>query len=231
MLHFSDSKAMARTLRAALAERHINITHSDTLEIVARQFGFANWNMLAARIENDANPPVLPPGWRTSGSGRPDIYRVGLDPAEPGAVRIATVERSGVIEADHFASLMQSILADDYRGKTLRVSAELKARAIERGVLWMRIDPASGRALRLDNMGGRAINGALRGDVDWTERSIVLDVPDEAASIHYGIMLGGGGELWARNFRLDTVDAARPAPALPRQPVNPGFGAPGEAST
>jgi len=40
---------MARTLRAALAESE-DLTHSQSLEIVAKQFGFDNWNVLAAII-------------------------------------------------------------------------------------------------------------------------------------------------------------------------------------
>jgi 2-hydroxychromene-2-carboxylate isomerase len=61
---FLDSKAMARALRSALAERQIDISHSDSLELVARQFGFDDWNMLAARIEA-GRPRRLPPGWQT----------------------------------------------------------------------------------------------------------------------------------------------------------------------
>ncbi|WP_267922696.1 glyoxalase superfamily protein [Methylobacterium sp. C25] len=34
-----DPKAMAKTLRQALAERGIDISHSDSLECVARQLG------------------------------------------------------------------------------------------------------------------------------------------------------------------------------------------------
>jgi hypothetical protein len=44
-----DAKDMARTLRAALAGK-ADLTHSQSLEIVARQFGFDNWNILAAKI-------------------------------------------------------------------------------------------------------------------------------------------------------------------------------------
>lgn len=229
MLHFTDSKMMAKALRKALAERRIEITHADSLEFVARQFGFANWNMLSARIDAEQSPSVLPEGWKISGGGRPDVYRIGIDPAEPGAVRIATVSRSDVVDADHLGSLMQSILADEFRGQTLRISAELKGRGVERGVLWMRVDPANGRSLRFDNMLSRATNGPIRGDVAWTERSIVLDVPTDAATIHYGIMLGGGGELWARNFRLEAVDPASVATTgspYPSRPANLGFGAP-----
>ena len=50
-----DAKAMAKSMREALAARDIKITHSEALEIVARQFGLASWNVLAAKIA--AAPP------------------------------------------------------------------------------------------------------------------------------------------------------------------------------
>lgn len=45
-----DAKAMAKAMREMLAEREVAITHSEALEIVARQFGLANWNILSAKI-------------------------------------------------------------------------------------------------------------------------------------------------------------------------------------
>jgi hypothetical protein len=56
MRDFRDAKAMAKTLREALAARSIEISHSQALEIVARQFGSDTWNILSARI--DAKPPT-----------------------------------------------------------------------------------------------------------------------------------------------------------------------------
>ena len=44
-----DAKAMARSLRVALADRNFSLSHSECLEIVARQFGLADWNTLAAQ--------------------------------------------------------------------------------------------------------------------------------------------------------------------------------------
>lgn len=44
------SKLMAKAMREALAEKNLTISHSEALEIVARQFGLANWNVLAAKI-------------------------------------------------------------------------------------------------------------------------------------------------------------------------------------
>lgn len=46
-----DAKLMAKSLRAAMAERQVPLSHSETLEIVARQFGYDNWNVLAAKID------------------------------------------------------------------------------------------------------------------------------------------------------------------------------------
>lgn len=51
MRDYRDAKAMAKALREALGEREMAITHSEALEIVARQFGLANWNILSAKID------------------------------------------------------------------------------------------------------------------------------------------------------------------------------------
>lgn len=45
-----DSKAMAKVLRQSLAMRGLNLSHSECLEIVAHQFGLADWNTLSAII-------------------------------------------------------------------------------------------------------------------------------------------------------------------------------------
>lgn len=45
-----DPKQMAKALRTALAEHGTDITHSQALEIVARQHGAKDWNTLSARL-------------------------------------------------------------------------------------------------------------------------------------------------------------------------------------
>ncbi len=50
----SRSKSMAKALRKALADRNVDLSHSDCLEIVARQFGFPDWNTLKATSDGDA---------------------------------------------------------------------------------------------------------------------------------------------------------------------------------
>ena len=51
MRDFRDAKAMARTLREALAAKATTISNSEALELVARMLGERDWNTLAAAIE------------------------------------------------------------------------------------------------------------------------------------------------------------------------------------
>jgi len=50
MRDFRDAKAMARTLRQALAGKGQTISNSEALELVARMLGERDWNTLAAAI-------------------------------------------------------------------------------------------------------------------------------------------------------------------------------------
>jgi hypothetical protein len=51
MRDFRDAKTMARSLRDALKAKAVETTHSDSLELIAKAFGFDNWNILSAKIE------------------------------------------------------------------------------------------------------------------------------------------------------------------------------------
>jgi hypothetical protein len=51
MRDFRDAKTMAHALRNALQDRAVAITHSDSLELIAKAFGYDDWNILAAKIE------------------------------------------------------------------------------------------------------------------------------------------------------------------------------------
>jgi hypothetical protein len=73
MRDFRDAKVMARTLRAALAANGLKITISQSLELIAKAFGVADWNTLAAAIRkrapdprNDTSPPPSPTGASTA---------------------------------------------------------------------------------------------------------------------------------------------------------------------
>jgi hypothetical protein len=210
MQSFLDAKIMAKALRLALSERDLALSHGDCLELVARQFGLADWNTLAARIAAVQNEGglALPEGWFVTDGTDLRSYRLGLDPVMPGAALIESRFKrgSGVdLSGDTYAVLMQSVDGDAYRGQRLKLTAPLKTEDADAGTIWMRVDQSPGSVVRFDNMLTRKRYGAIKGTNDWTARSIVLDVPESAASIHYGFLLQGYGRVWARGFEIEPV--------------------------
>jgi ClpX C4-type zinc finger/Glyoxalase superfamily protein len=51
MRDFRDAKAMAHALRDALKAKAVETTHSECLELIAKAFGYENWNILSAKVE------------------------------------------------------------------------------------------------------------------------------------------------------------------------------------
>ena len=51
MRDFRDAKIMAHALRDALIGKAVETTHSESLELIAKAFGYANWNILSAKID------------------------------------------------------------------------------------------------------------------------------------------------------------------------------------
>jgi Glyoxalase superfamily protein/Clp amino terminal domain, pathogenicity island component len=76
MRDFRDAKAMARTLRAALAAKGLKITTSESLELIAQAFGATDWNTLSATIRaqtpapRESASPLPPPTVESFGAAR-----------------------------------------------------------------------------------------------------------------------------------------------------------------
>lgn len=51
MRTYKDAKVMAKCLRQLLSARAVSLSHSESLEIVAQQLGFGDWNTLAAKLD------------------------------------------------------------------------------------------------------------------------------------------------------------------------------------
>jgi ATP-dependent Lon protease len=75
MRDYRDAKAMAQTLRDALKARSVSLTHSESLEIVARTLGFHDWNALSAAIQagkpDDHPAPTAPAALNSHGAVLP----------------------------------------------------------------------------------------------------------------------------------------------------------------
>lgn len=53
-----NAKIMAKGLRGSLVDRNISLSHSTCLDIVARQFGFADWNTLSVKLPAQEGPEI-----------------------------------------------------------------------------------------------------------------------------------------------------------------------------
>ena len=72
-------KAMARHLRAALADRGVTVSHAEALELVARQLGMRDWNTLAAASSRDPGGGPRPPRRSCASSTRPAALSFYVD--------------------------------------------------------------------------------------------------------------------------------------------------------
>jgi len=200
MPHHKDLK---RLVRARMAETGENYTQA-----------------LTALLSAPALDPVPPP-WHVSGTHRAN-YVAGLlpDSASQDGARVVRLRlRTGVADPVGFGTLMQSIAAKRYVGRRVRFAAALRAHEVgDWAGLWLRIDTDSGPR-QLDNSYDRP----LRESTDWQPAAVVLDVPHEATSLHFGVLLSGAGavDLAQPTFTVvgaDVAVTAKPPAPLPDEP-------------
>ena len=95
----------------------------------------------------------------------------------------------------------------------MRLSGQVRAEGIEQWAgLWMRVDGPANEVLAFDNMA--ASNRAIKVRTDWTKYTVVLDVPESAINIMYGIVVSGRGSAWIDDVTLEAVGADVPVTEL-----------------
>jgi hypothetical protein len=109
------------------------------------------------------------------------------------------VIRSLNSSAEGFASLGQKCDATPYRGQRVRIS------------VWIMTDGVSGAAhfffVVNDQEGARLACGGdgVGGSRYWRQYAAVVDVPEEAATLFYGMTLNGAGKAWFNDLQIDVV--------------------------
>ncbi len=165
----------------------------------------------------------VPRGWILAGS-KPAEFEVGVDASQTYQGHASAYLKSKETKVDGFGTLMQSIVADKYKGKRVRLSGLVKSEEILGWAgLWMRVDQGTS-PLAFDNMEDRAVKGTT----SWQRYDVVLDVPKEATGISFGILLAGTGAVWLSGTRFDVVEMETPVTksnnaTLPDKPVNLEF--------
>jgi hypothetical protein len=146
-------------------------------------------------------------GWYVSGTA-PSEYQVHLDETAGRHHSACAVLETRVPKVTGFVTLAQQAPIAAFRGRRLRLTAWLRAQAVEGWTgFWMRIDSAAGKVVAFDNMQDRPV----RGSTDWTSRSVVLDVPREGSVLSFGIILKGPGRVWADDFAFSEVGPEVPS--------------------
>ncbi|TQR21448.1 helix-turn-helix transcriptional regulator [Psychrobacillus vulpis] len=130
------------------------------------------------------------------------------------------------VAKEDFGTVMQQFLAKDWCGKRMKLSCFIQTKDVEGFAgLWMRVDGKDGDTLQFDNMHNRPIKNTT----GWNHYTVVLDVPQNASAIYFGVMLQGAGEVWMDEFTLVEVDEKTPLTNMmvpenmPSEPVNLNF--------
>jgi len=146
----------------------------------------------------------------------PNEYKMNVDQAtKHGGVASATIRYKEANPSNGFGTLMQSIRADEFRGKRLRVTGFVKSDGVaDWAGLWVRVDGAEKTGVAFDNMMNRKIEGTTA----WTKYSVVLDVPEDAAAIAFGLLLSGKGQVWVDDLAIDVVGPDVASTALATEP-------------
>jgi hypothetical protein len=120
MRDFRNAKAMAQTLRAALATKGVKITIGQSLELIAEIFGVADWNTLAAAIREETSisgEKVSPPQPAVGSSSFPPLSSA-LAATLHRAVGFASQRKHEYVTLEH---LLLALIDDDDASTVMRV--------------------------------------------------------------------------------------------------------------
>ncbi len=151
----------------------------------------ANIGLKPVNAQSPNQTNSAPTGWFLAGS-KPANYQTGVDKSMIQNGQPSAYLKSIVPVTDGFGTLMQEISASDYIGKRVRLRARVSSQDVgDWAGVWMRVDKDK-TMVAFDNMQNRAIKGTM----PWKQCDVVLDVPEDASGIFFGILLSGSGEVW-----------------------------------
>ncbi|MGE5942802.1 MAG: hypothetical protein ACM31G_00545 [Flavobacteriales bacterium] len=142
-------------------------------------------------------------GWILAGSN-PESYQIGVE---------KNIERNGNVgylkstssKIKGFGTIMQSFTPTDFLGKKVKLTGYIKTTDVKDwSGMWMRVDGnKKGEVLSFDNMGDRPIKGTT----PWTKYEIVLEVPETAINISYGVLTSGTGTALIDDFKFEIINS------------------------
>lgn len=181
-----------------------------------------------SKAPSQAAANEVPEGWVVAGTA-PKDYQVSVLPEKREGNNVVLLESVANPDPSKFGTLSQYCSADQYLGKRVRMTGYLKSENVKNWAgMWFRVDDSKQKdvAMSFDNMSDRPIKNTT----DWKKYEIVLDVPQQAGAMAFGVLLEGSGKVWISGISFEVVDQSVPTTnmvkeraALPQGPVNLDF--------
>lgn len=190
---------IALTVAGAAAAQHNNrqTLRYDALEGVSPMVIGGPWQARAPMLRSWVQ------GWGLTGSN-PGAYEIRCDEVYSSCGMPIFRTRAGAGEPYGMGSVTHTESAEPWRGLKVRLWAELRTGRVDGWAgLWVRIDGPDGQPLAFDNMQNRP----LRGTGSFQKYEVVLQVPDNADRISFGVLLHGPGAVWIRELQFDEAPA------------------------
>lgn len=162
----------------------------------------------------DSKPHYAPPGWAQAGDV-PASFMMGIDSTVAhGGGASAFIEAVRTPPRGSWGALLQEIDASRFAGHRIRVSAFIRRQGTGTCEAFVRVDgPGDSQAVVLGFAG--TAQKQLRCGQQWSEYSLVLDVPEKAERVVYAYGLRSRGKMWVDDVGVIVVDSTVP---LDRQP-------------
>jgi transcriptional regulator with XRE-family HTH domain len=173
-------------------------------------------------IKNESHAQSIN-GWFISGS-KAKSYEIGLDKSVTKSGKKCAYIKSIEDDIKGFGTIMQSCDAKFYIGKRIKMTGFVKTEDVtNRSGMWLRVDSKfEKKYLSFDNMRDRPI----KGDSDWTQYEIILNVPKESSTLNYGVLINGTGKVWFDRLSfeiLGDITDQIPVSKIPEKPSNIDF--------
>lgn len=152
-------------------------------------------------VSHNAPPEPSPlPGWSIEGHGQ-NMYAAEVDgeirrEGHP-TVRFHPTQATG----GAYATFMTTLDAAPLRGRRAHAEIWVRTQGVTgRGDVWLRVQGSDSPA---DGPGLATSISRLPVNAEFTRFELVVDVPEDAASVQLGVGLGGPGMLWMDGVRVE----------------------------
>lgn len=108
-------------------------------------------------------------------------------------------------------TLFQTIFANSYWGKRVRISAYVKtAGAVDTAYLRVETIPPNSSIQREETL--------IEGTSAWKRYELIVNVPHGSYTIRFGVAMEGLGKMWVDDVRIEEIGPIPPTPTFPISP-------------